>query len=369
MSVYKNRDGRSPYFHFDFQVRGHRFHGSTKCTTRREAEKVEAAEREKARALVAQLAAAKTSLKLDDVAERYWQEVGQHHAGAEGTEHQLALIIEFFGKDRLLTEITGDYVARFVAWRRGHRRKDGALISPHTVNHTTKQLRKLFTRCKLWGVRFDHEPRWSKHLLKVPAERVRELSEDEADKLGAVMRGDLAPFFDFARASGLRLKECVTLRWSEVEGLTANRRGQIVKLGKGGERVTKPISSEIRDILWPLRGHHHEFVFTFVADRTVDGRVKGRRYPLTYEGVQSYWKRLRKRSGVVGFRIHDYRHDFGTKLLRVTGNLKLVQKALNHKDIKTTMRYAHVLDEEIAEGMERVAESRSKFRSRLREVS
>ena len=134
MSVYKS--ARSPYWHFDFQVRGHRFHGTTKCTTRREAEKVEAAERDKAKRLVAQLAAAKTSLKLDDVADRWWSEVGQHHAGANNTEHELALLIEFFGKDKLLPEITGDDVARLGAWRRGHRRKDGALISPHTVNHT-----------------------------------------------------------------------------------------------------------------------------------------------------------------------------------------------------------------------------------------
>src|SRR5262249_23445010 len=52
---------------------------ATKCTTRREAEKVVAAKREKAKRLVAQLAAAKTSLRLDDVADRYWNEVGQHH--------------------------------------------------------------------------------------------------------------------------------------------------------------------------------------------------------------------------------------------------------------------------------------------------
>jgi len=366
VSAYKNKDGRSPYFHYDFQVRGHRFHGSTKRTTRREAEKVEAAKREKAKRLVTQLAAAKTSLRLDDVADRYWQEVGQHHAGADNTEHDLALLIEFFGKDQLVTDITDDEVTRLVAWRRGHRRKDSALISPYTVNHTTKQLRKLFTRCKLWRVRFEHEPKWSDHFFAVPAERVRELSDDEADKLDAVMRDDFAPFFDFARASGLRLKECVTLRWSEVNFGTR----QIVKLGKGGERVTKPITSEIREILWPLRGHHPEHVFTFVADRTTDsGRVKGRRYPLTYAGVQSYWKRLRKRSGVTDFRIHDYRHDFGTKLLRVTGNLRLVQKALGHASIKTTERYTHVLDEEVAEGMECVAESRNRSRSRLREVS
>ena len=96
---------------------------------------------------------------------------------------------------------------------------------------------------------------------------------------------------------------------------------------------------------------------------------KGERYPLTRGGVQTYWRRLRKRAGVVGFRIHDYRHDFATKLLRETGNLKLVQRALNHADIKTTTRYAHVLDDEVAAGMERAAESRNLPQTRLRDVS
>ena len=365
MSVYKNRDGRSPYFHYDFQVRGHRFHGSTKCTARREAEKVEAAEREKAGRLVAQLAAAKTSLRLDDVAERWWQEVGQYHAGADGTEHRLALLIEFFGKDKLLPEITGDDVARFVAWRRGHRRKNGALISPHTVNHTTKQLRTLFARAKLCGVRFEQEPKWKKYFLPVPEERVRELSDDEADRLDAAMRDDYAPFFAFARESGLRLKECF-LRWSEVD-FHARPNGQIRKTGKGGQIVTKPITPTIREILWPLRGHHPEFVFTYVCQRRGagphTGRIKGQRYPLTYQGVQTYWERVRKLAGVTGFRFHDFRHDFASKLLRTSGNLKLVQKALNHRDIKSTLRYTHVLDSDVAEAMERAAESRNRSRS------
>ena len=364
MSVYKNRDGRSPFFHFDFQINGHRFHGSTKQTTRREAEAIERQEREKARRLVAQLAAAKSSLRLDDVAERYWNEVGQHHVGADNTEHDLALLIELFSKDKWLTDIHDADVAKLVAWRRGHRRKDGALISPHTINHTTEQLRKLFTRTKRWGVRFEHEPRWVKHLLSVPAERVRELSDDEADRLEAATRADLAPFFAFARASGLRLKECF-LRWPEVQWDTR----QIVKLGKGGKRVTVSITPTIREILWPLQGHHPEHVFTFVARHTCDGRVKGQRCPLTYDFVQIYWQHLCRKAGVVGFRFHDYRHDLGTKLLRETGNLKLVQRALNHADIKSTLRYAHVLDHEVADALERVAKSRSKSRSRLREVS
>jgi site-specific recombinase XerD len=49
--------------------------------------------------------------------------------------------------------------------------------------------------------------------------------------------------------------------------------------------------------------------------------------------------------------------------------LKLVQKALNHADISTTVRYAHVLNEEVAEAVERVQKSRNRSRSKLREVS
>jgi integrase len=63
----------------------------------------------------------------------------------------------------------------------------------------------------------------------------------------------------------------------------------------------------------------------------------------------------RKRAGLRDFRFHNFRHDVGTKLLRATGSVKLVQKALNHADIKSTLRYAHVLDDEVAEALESVA--------------
>ena len=89
-------------------------------------------------------------------------------------------------------------------------------------------------------------------------------------------------------------------------------------------------------------------------------RVRGQRYPLTVNGAKSAWQRMRAKAGVTDFRFHDFRHDFGTKLLRDTGNLKLVQRALNHADIKSTLRYAHVLDEDVAAAVERVAKSRNK---------
>ena len=90
---------------------------------------------------------------------------------------------------------------------------------------------------------------------------------------------------------------------------------------------------------------------------------------MTRGGAANAWHKLRKRAGVVGFRFHDLRHDIASRLLRETGNLKLVQRALNHADIKTTVRYAHVRDDEVADAMERVARSRTRPTLRFRNVS
>jgi hypothetical protein len=96
MSVYRPKG--SPFYHYDFQWRGHRFHGSTKVTSKRDAQKVEVDEREKSKQHVAKMEAARTSLRLDDVAGRYWIEVGQHHKRSDNTGHMVGLLIDFYGK-------------------------------------------------------------------------------------------------------------------------------------------------------------------------------------------------------------------------------------------------------------------------------
>ncbi|WP_166295117.1 tyrosine-type recombinase/integrase [Bradyrhizobium sp. 2S1] len=377
MSVY--RDKRSPYYQFDFQVDGHRFHGSTKCTARKDAERFEALELEKAKALVKAMARSKTSLAIDDVADRLWHDSAQYDADPKATETNLARLIGYFGQSKPLTDIDHKAAKDMVAWRRGHRvsrrgkrtKEEGEalpLISNATVNRsTTKVLQRLFSFAKAEGTIFESEPKWDELILPEPEERVRELQDEEAVALDNAMRADYEPFFRFAVASGIRLRECVTLRWSEVNFGTR----QIVRIGKGGRRVVFPITPEVREILFPLQGQHPEFCFTYVAiygNRKL-GRVRGQRYQLTYNGTKSAWQRMRASSGVADFRFHDFRHDFGTKLLRDSGNLKLVQKALNHRDIKSTLRYAHVLDEDVAAAVERIAKSRNLSRRKVRKVA
>lgn len=369
MSVYK--PAKTPYYSYDFQIDGHRFFGSTKVTTKREAQDVERDLKKQAKADLAEQKRLGTGpLTLDVAAGRYWTEVGQHHAGSADTWRDLERLIGYFGRDKRLDQITDADVAALVAWRRQHtvkgrkKWKDGTpvqLIAPATVNRSTlAPLKKLFGRAKrTWKYQFPLEPNWRDHWLEEPEERVRELHDHESDALDAAVRDDYAPWLEFARLTGLRRAETL-IKWSAVNWTT----NQIRTRGKGGKWVTTPITSEVRAILEPLKGHHPEYVFTYVCKRPLEGQEKGKRYPITPEGAKTQWRRARARAKLVDFRFHDIRHDVATKTLRETGNLKLVQRVLNHSSIKTTTKYAHVLDGEIAEALERFAESRKKSRTK-----
>jgi hypothetical protein len=196
VSVFKVK--KSPYYQFDFVLRGHRFYGSTECTVRKEAEKFEAVEREKAKELVKAMKRSKASLLIDDVAARLWNEQAQYDADPEATETNFARLVDYFGKSRSLTEIDHAAAKKMVAWRRGHRikgRADALLISNSTVNRSSsKVLQRFFSFAKAEGAQFDHEPKWTELQLPEPEERVRELQEEEAVAFEDAMRTDYEPF-------------------------------------------------------------------------------------------------------------------------------------------------------------------------------
>jgi integrase len=371
MSVFK--ESKSPYYRYDFRLHNRRFFGSTKATNKKDALEIERGLRTKARSdLEAEKRTGNAPITLDYAAGRYWQEVGRYHTDSAATFRNMARLVGYFGKTKRLDQITDADVSALVAWRRGQtvrgrvENQDGkpvATIAPATVNRsTTEVLKKLFTRAKrTWRFQFRLEPNWRDHWLKEPQGRVRELHEGEEQALDQAVRGDYAPWLQFALMTGLRRAETL-LRWSNV-----NWQAQTITIvGKGGRTVSTPITGEVAALLEPLKDHHPEFVFTYVANRTrgeqgePGAQVKGKRYPITYEGSKTEWQRMRARAGVHDFRFHDLRHTTATRLLRETKSLKLVQHALNHRDIATTARYAHVLDSEVAEALQHLAASRKK---------
>ncbi|EDL50346.1 phage integrase [Erythrobacter sp. SD-21] len=96
-----------------------------------------------------------------------------------------------------------------------------------------------------------------------------------------------------------------------------------------------------------------EHVFTFRAKRTFNGKVRGRRYPITYEGFKSEMGRAVQRAGLKDWRrIHDLRHTAATELLRASKDLTATRDLLGHSDVSQTERYAHVISDDVRKAME-----------------
>lgn len=346
MSVYK-RQGRADYS-YDFVIQGRRFSGSTERTSRREAEAVEKAVKAQ---VAAELDRAKSSAALPltwgQARDRYWTEVGQHWRGGGAGRMKTSLdwLDREIGRDTPLVAIRNPKVAELVAIRRG----EG--VAPATVNRScTEPLRRVLNRAaRVWE---QDLPRidWRSHILSEPRERVRELTMAEQDIVFGNLRPDYHPIVAFALASGVRISGCVALEWKDIDW--GERRISIC--GKGGHDYVIPLSKHLRAILWPLQGQHAKKVFAYVAQRSRDGRRAGEFYPITLNGLMTEWRRMKTDAGgeLENYRFHDNRHTRATRLLRQTGNLRMVQKLLGHSRIETTARYAHVTDDDLLSALD-----------------
>lgn len=345
MSVFK-RPGSETYS-YDFQYRGHRFSGSTECTNKRDAERFEVAE--KARAKAAEADPGK-NLPFGVALSLYWNEVGQFHVNSSNTERDLAWLQKHVGPMTLMSDISDATVARLVARRRGETvRNSEELVSAATVNRTVcEPLNAIHRRAaKTWKAKVQ-EIDWPKHFLRESEERVREATVAEETKLVDAMREDYVPALQFAIMTGCRRAEIVGLQWTSVDLI--NREFRVT--GKGDRSRTIPMTKAVFNLLWAMKNDHPTAVFTYVAKKTRDGRERGKRYPITIEGFKTAWRRGPRDGAVEDFRFHDTRHTAATRLVRTTGNLRLAQRLLGHKDITTTTRYAHVTHADLRAGLE-----------------
>lgn len=339
---------RGEVYHFEFWHRGVRFRGSTGEKSKRVAKQVEESEREKARARVTAAREQRAAPMTVNVAfDRFWIEVGE--PTYSGTYRQtvftaLAWLTKEFGPNTLLRDLGPNRITEAIARRRGEGVKNS------TVNRTvTDLLRTVLRRARLKWEQTLPEIDWKELRLPEPKERVRELRDQEEVKLVAAMRTDYLPAIRFAILSGLRKRELMGLRWSDIDWMART----VSVLGKGAKPATIPLTRGMIAILAALRDHHPEFVFTYIAAASRDGRRKGRRYRMTYSGLSSAWRRFGpSAAGIEDFRFHDNRHTAGTRLLRSSGNLRLVQKLLRHEDITTTAKYAHADDHDLRRAME-----------------
>jgi integrase len=393
-SVYQT--DKSKFYQTDIWIDGVKFSRSTKKTSKREAEQAAGQIEKELKADIVAEGPQKFSLRLIDVAGCYMIDIGDHHSGegAAITRSKVALVVKFFtdkhGANVSLTDIDHDNATKLLNWRRKHKldtarelldptgeykAKSDKLIGAFTVNDTIEQLKKLFTYAKGRKAHLPNAPEFRKLYLRENKPRPRVLSETESDRLDqatiTVKDGDYDPLIQFSRVTGKRKTECL-LRWTQVDW----DGGAIHIVGKRDKQMTIQITPMIHAILWPLQGHHPDWVFTYQAASTQrrkqpDGSflkwVKGKRYPITKYSLRTHWKNIRKAAGIPTagpgrFRYHDIRHDFASNLLAsipTADGMKIVQEALGHSKITTTMDiYGHVAADKVAAAIEQQAQAR-----------
>lgn len=173
------------------------------------------------------------------------------------------------------------------------------------------------------------------------------LTDEERARLLAVVNPNA--LIGFRNLCMLRLMVDAGLRLSEVLNLEERdinwESGQLkVRQGKGKKDRLLWVSPDDLGLLKAWR-----------KKKPVDSRLlfttrKGDRIYDVY--VWQAVKRLAGKAGIEkNIHPHSLRHTFATDLYRRTKNIVLVQKALGHSDISTTMIYTHLVDDELMDAM------------------
>ncbi len=348
MSVY--RSAKSPHWQFDFQLKGRRFFGSTGTPDRALARQVERAERE--RAVRGLKLGEKPEITIDDAFGRFHEEVSDFEASERTQFGQFATMLALLGKGLHLSELDDGRIAKMVARLRNGR-------GDATCNKYVALLRRVWRRAKkVWKSSVGEEPDWALHRFEEPSERVRELSAGEEAELFNHLRPDYHDLMRFALASGARLRSLIRLTWKQVDWEARRLKLRVKSKRRGGREALVPISTSMLIILRRCHGQHPIFVFTYVCAKTRQKRRRGERYPFSQDGWRKPWGAALKAAKIEDYRFHDHRHTAASRTLRGSKNLKAVQKMLAHADLKSTLRYAHVHDDEVLAAMDR-AESRN----------
>lgn len=136
--------------------------------------------------------------------------------------------------------------------------------------------------------------------------------------------------------AGLRVSEVVSLRFDDIE---LNRGLLTVQDGKGGKMRRVTISKEIIKAVqdwYEVRGEQPtDAVF-----------VSQKRTPLTVQGVEDFFKKLKEEAHIEELTPHVLRHTFCHDLIEKGYPISLVADLAGHSDLNTTRLYTKSSEEE-----------------------
>jgi integrase len=208
-------------------------------------------------------------------------------------------------------------------------------VTPSTLNRELNTVKNMFRRAVEWEYLRDSPAKPTKW-IKTSKGIFRFLSKDEAERfLAACRKSDnphLHAIVTVALNTGMRRGEILRLRWEDVDF----KRGRIQVVSredghtKNYESRTLPMNRVVKDA---LKRHPRRLDSPYVFCNA-NGEP--------FRDVDSSFATALSRSGLPHFRFHDMRHTFASWLVMGGVDVRTVQELLGHKDIRMTMRYAHL---------------------------
>lgn len=312
-------------------------------------------------------------MTLDEATGRWWDDVGVHRGDAVDVERRLEMLNTLFGGGTLLKDIDAEAVANAIRKRRlipyVKSKADDAkryFPSPATVNRDViEHLRPVMKyAARLWenkGLKLQTIP-WGELRLEEPAGLVKIYGVDEQ----AAWRAECGPTTGFA----LELLLTYGVRFGELffelddfdpAGPRLNIRSRLMPDGErrrgrkrdNGAHVLPLKAEHAREVAARLGRARQAGLEHIWFVEVTDEKGKTTLEPLTYYGMQARLNSAAERAGVSkGRRIHGARHHAGTTLLRNSGNVRMSQRLLGHADIRSTLRYAHVMEDDLRAALE-----------------
>lgn len=230
-----------------------------------------------------------------------------------------------------LADITPNVISQMIE----RRKKE---VTNATINRELTLISSIINKCDLWGYEIP-KIKVSKFKLKEKAENIKYLdSWDTAQKIIDNAPIHLKPIIYIALYTGIRRGNILNLKWDDIDFKNNTINIKVKDKNKdGGKNLSIPMIKKLKDILSELP-RNSEFVFTYK-----DNPIKD---------IKGSWKATLRRANIPYINFHTLRHTCATWLLKETGNIKLTQQILGHQDIKTTAKYAHVLDQEKRQALE-----------------
>jgi integrase len=254
-------------------------------------------------------------------------------------EYNLSHYIPSGWKTRRLSDVTRGDIERLHA-------TVGREHGPYSANHTMRLLRHMFNLARDWGMLKGENPAVRIKLFK-EQRRERFLTPEELAKVNTALLEEpdwrWRAYFPLALMLGTRKRELLESRWKDVD--LAQRTLRLAET-KAGRPHLLPLPQPAVAMLeaLPSRG---ESEWVFPSPRKSGHAVE----------PAKAWRRIRRRAGVTDVRIHDLRHTLASWLVGAGYNLSLIGRALNHSQVATTERYAHLALDSVREALERNAQA------------